>query len=251
MLSYESYFLIMLISILGPVIGVVVLFFYHVSEKQMHFLEMQNKQILLEKELEVRRYLNLHQQIQPHFLFNVLNSLYSLHRLGKQEELSKSFEHIIIHLRTLFDKDKGPQCKISDEIAHTSNYLKIQKIRFRDRLQVHWNVDKEIEDCKIVRFLLQTLVENSFKHGFEEVERDFVLEITLQRKDATHLLLKVADNGPGFKKDPFHNPTGVGLPNIYKQLHFLYGDDAKISIKLNAEDEIGGEVTVVWPLEKA
>lgn len=251
MLSYESYFLIMLISILGPVIGVVVLFFYHVTEKQMHFLEMQNKQILLEKELEVRRYLNLHQQIQPHFLFNVLNSLYSMHRLGKQEELSKSFEYIIIHLRSLFDKNKGPQCKISDEIAHTSNYLKIQKVRFRERLQVNWDIEESVKDYSIVRFLLQTLVENSFKHGFEEVERDFILEISLRQKDDSHLILVVSDNGPGFKTNVFEKPTGIGLPNIYKQLHFLYGGDASIEVKINDEYEIGGEVTVVWPIKQA
>ena len=102
MISYESFFIVILISILGPVIGFFILIFYTSYERQIHLLEMENRQVMLEKELEVSRYLQLNQQIQPHFLFNALNSLLGLIRLKQYERLSESFEHMVMYLRSKY-----------------------------------------------------------------------------------------------------------------------------------------------------
>src|SRR5690625_662862 len=157
MLSYESYFLITLISILGPVLGVLGLFFYNVFEKQIYLLQVENRRVLLEKELETRKYLQLSQQIQPHFLFNALNSLFSLLRLGEYDKLSKSFEHLILYLRSLYNHKNETIYQLKDEISHTYNYLQIQKLRFGDRLHINWVQDDGIENNYIVQHLLITI----------------------------------------------------------------------------------------------
>src|SRR5690625_3575329 len=193
MLSYESYFLITLISILGPVLGVLGLFFYNVFEKQIYLLQVENRRVLLEKELETRKYLQLSQQIQPHFLFNALNSLFSLLRLGEYDKLSKSFEHLILYLRSLYHHKNETIYPLGDEIIHTNNYLAIQKLRFGDRLHITWKKDEDINHYYIIQHLLITVVENSFKHGLEKTEGDFYLTINLRKKDDHQLLIMVED----------------------------------------------------------
>ncbi len=250
MLTYESYFLITLISILGPVLGVVGLFFYNVFEKQIYLLQIENRRVSLEKELEVRKYLQLSQQIQPHFLFNALNSLFSLLRLGEYEKLSKSFEHLIMYLRSLYDERESIFYHISDEVAHTQNYLEIQKLRFGERLEILWWHDKGLENYYIIQYLLITIVENSFKHGLENVEGNFSISIRLRRKGDNKLELIVKDSGPGFSNNPFRDTKGVGLKNVKNQLDYLFHSEAKIDVNYGSPNDEGAIVSVTMPLIK-
>lgn len=251
MLSYESFFLIILLSILGPFLGVLGLFFYNVFEKQIYLLQVENRKVSLEKELETRRYLQLHQQIQPHFLFNALNSMFSLIRLKKYDELAKSFEHMILYLRSLYNQNNNSVSPLAEEISYTKNYLEIQKLRFRERLSIKWQIEfaAQVEEIFIVQYLLQTLVENAFKHGLEKVEDELLLTITIKKSKNGKVELIVMDNGPGFNYDPFKDFTGpgVGLNNIRKQLDYLYGGDASLTVVVNQPGETGGVVIVSWP----
>ena len=91
MISYEHFFIIIIISILGPIVSLLSLIFFQLREAELNLLEIQNNRVLLEKELETSKYYQLSQEIQPHFLFNALNSLLSLLRLKKYDRINRRF----------------------------------------------------------------------------------------------------------------------------------------------------------------
>ncbi|WP_273127975.1 sensor histidine kinase [Metabacillus sp. HB246100] len=241
MITYESFFLIILFSIIGPVFGFLALIFYNLYEKQVSLLQVENRQITLEKELETSRYMQLNQQIQPHFLFNSLNSLYSLLRLEKYDKLSKAFEHMVLFLRSKY-QEKDSLYPLVEEIDYTKHYLEIQQIRFGDRLTVNWEMDPGSKRALIIPYLLQTLVENAFKHGLEEIEGDLNLTILIERKHTQSVFLQVKDNGPGFKKGAVPI-SGIGLSNIQKRLNLLFGEEGQIEIHYDQY----GHISVQWP----
>ncbi|HBZ09875.1 MAG TPA: sensor histidine kinase [Bacillus bacterium] len=248
MVSYENFFLFILISILGPVIGVLILIIFNTFEKQIYLLEVENSKVLLEKELETTRYVRLNQQIQPHFLFNALNSMFSLIRLKKYDRLEEVFEHMVLYLRSKYDQEQVLYF-LKEEIEYTNHFLAIQKLRFGNRLRVEWHVEEGIEEILIIPYLIQTLVENAFKHGIENLEGPGVVKIMIQATER-RLLIIVKDNGPGFAFNPLEEQSGVGigLKNISKRLHLLFGEDAKMTFSLDRQhEEQGGKVIVSMP----
>lgn len=255
MLLYESFFIIILISILGPVVSLFAIIFHNMSEKQIDLLRAENEQIALEKELQISRYNQLTQQIQPHFLFNVLNSLLSLIRLKRYQQLLQTFEHLVMFLRERYEV-KDQLHPLQDEIEHTKHYLAIQQLRFGDRLQIRWEIDPLTSDAYIIPYLLQTLVENAFKHSLEVREDEVKLEIELERLRSKttggFIRLTVTDSGPGFAINPLsdelihsNGKKGVGITNLFKRLQLLFGQNARIEI---CNDEANrGVVSVIWP----
>ncbi|MBS4196187.1 sensor histidine kinase [Lederbergia citri] len=248
MVSYESFFLLILISVLGPVVGLLTLIFFNAFERQVYLLEVENTQVLLEKELETSKYIQLNQQIQPHFLFNALNSMLGLIRLKKYERLESVFEHMVLYLRSKYNQDKSLYT-LREELEYTRHFIAIQQLRFGERLHVNWMVDEQIDEAMIVPYVLQTLVENAFKHGIENIEGEGILNITVHSTEDQRLILTVEDNGPGFETHPLSDNTqaGVGLMNITKRLNLLFGEEAYINFLLKDHSTEGGKVTVSLP----
>lgn len=243
MILYEHFFLIIIVSILGPVVSLLSLVFYQLKEVEVNLLEIENNRILLEKELETSKYNQLSQQIQPHFLFNALNSLLSLLKLKKYEELTNGFEDVVLFLRSKY-KMHDNLYPLSEEVLHTRHYLNIQKIRFRDRLRVTFHVEERLLDELTIPFLLQTLVENAFKHGIERVEHEAGITVLIYQLDQ-FVMLKVMDEGPGF---PVEEPIqfGTGLTNIKERLQLIYGHEA--TLQFGNDERKRAVVTVTWPM---
>ncbi|MDW7682686.1 MAG: histidine kinase [Bacillota bacterium] len=252
MLAADFFFFIILISILGPTVGLVVLIFYSMMEQKVHLLETENKRIFIENELQRSEYLQLTQQIQPHFFFNTLNSLLSLARLKKIDKLIEALEHLALFLRYKY-QEKEHLNPLQQEIDYTRHYLAIQEMRYGDRLKIIWDVDPGLSNALAPQYVLQTLVENAFKHGFQYIEGDFRLEICLSRKVVNKrdmLEMAVFDNGVGFTRQQQEENSfgdGIGLTNIEKRLHLLFGSQARIEI--TAGIGTGGGVRVNWPLD--
>lgn len=243
MVSYELFFLIILISLLGPVIALLILIIFNAFEKQIYLLKVEKVQALLEKELEAAKYIELNQQIQPHFLFNALNSMFGLIRLQKYDRLAESFEHMILYLRSKYNVEQIVY-SLATEIKYTKHYIAIQQLRFGDRLQVEWEIEEGLEEALVVPYLLQTLVENAFKHGIENVEGDGVVRIDISSTDEL-LLIVVQDNGPGFTYHPLEDESdmGVGLINVVKRLKLLFGEESELIFILKGHEiEEGGRV---------
>lgn len=167
----------------------------------------------------------LHARINPHFLYNALNSIASLihHDADKAEsmtlKLSKLFRYSI-------NQNSEDMVLIRDEVETGSLYLDIEKIRFGDRISFSIDVDEELMDARIPRFLIQPLVENALKHGLNNMAEKGSLIIKISRQ-SEFIEISVADNGTPF---PAELQTGYGLQSTYDKLSLLYGENYQISI---------------------
>lgn len=170
----------------------------------------------------------LESKINPHFLYNSLNSIASLvhHNPDKAEEmtvkLSKLFRYSINSSNENFNT-------IEKEIEMLNTYLDIEKIRFSERLDVLFDVSEDIHALKIPRFILQPLAENAIKHGISKVIEKGLMVISI-KKDSDRIILEVKDNGSSF--DNNFKP-GYGLQSIYDKLNLLYHDNYDVQIANN------------------
>jgi sensor histidine kinase YesM len=253
MISFEGFTLLILLFVLAPIIGAIALLFLFIFEKRIDLLENRNLKIELEKELQQALYNQLNQQIQPHFLFNTLNVILSLARLNRTKELVRALEVLSQFLKFKY-KSTEPLISLAREIQYTEQYLEIQKLRFGNRLHIHLDCESELLAASIPPFVLQTLVENAFKHGLERKMGEANLEIRI-RKHNDDCLLTVRDNGSSgltelqdesdSEMEQPHEKSGHGLDNIRRRLHLCFGEHAYLEIAPVTEG--GTLVTVGWP----
>lgn len=252
MISFEGFTLLILLFILAPIIGAIALLFLFIFEKRIDLLENKNVKIELEKELQQALYNQLNQQIQPHFLFNTLNVILSLARLNRTRELIRALEVLSQFLKFKY-KSTEPLISLRREIHYTEQYLEIQKLRFGSRLTVRLDCAEELLAACIPPFVLQTLVENAFKHGLERKMGEAILQIGLSQQDDV-VRLDVIDNGSSVleedspERDFVSHPqeeSGHGLDSIRRRLHLCFGDHARL--KLTPAEGSGTHVIVEWP----
>jgi two-component system LytT family sensor kinase len=166
-------------------------------------------------QLEVLRY-----QLNPHFLFNALNSLRATIDEDplRAKRMVTEFSEFLRY--TLLSND-STQARLRDEIEAIRNYLAIEKLRFEDRLQVEFNVDPEAEDFRMPGFLIHPLVENAIKYGMQSDSRPLVIQLTARRQGGA-LLVEVANTGRWVESNDraSHqaNGMGLGLENLRQRL---------------------------------
>jgi len=240
----ETVFTIIVLFCLGlPIASFVILILLVFFEKEFDYLQLENKKIEMENELHKMEYLRLSQQIQPHFLFNSLNALLSLGRLGRNRDIVYALEELAQFLRYRYKyADKEILVPFITELKITQNYLSIQKIRFGDRLSIEYHVDEHAKSTYIPPYLLQTFVENAFKHGLEKKRGDKRLIISLKR-EGSWVTLSVTDNGPGMG-DFDIKKNGTGLENIRKRLSLLFDLHTEVSLSRQQNVTIA---RAIWP----
>ena len=246
MISYDLFTGFIIIAILMPLASVIILLLMLSFEQEISLLKNENTKVTLEKELQHSEYMQLNQQIQPHFLFNTVNLLLSLARLKKTEQLIEVLEQLSLFLRFRY-QIKDQLIPFEKELSHAKNYLFIQKIRFGQRLKVDFHIEQELNQVLVPPYLLQTLIENAFKHGIEKKIGQVSLSISFM-KEEHYAVLEVSKNGVGVNRIiSFPNEVfkGHGLYNIYRRLELLFGED--ISLALKPKDGGGTEVIVRWP----
>jgi LytS/YehU family sensor histidine kinase len=180
----------------------------------------------------------LQRQLQPHFLFNTLQSLSALiHRdqraademLGKLSQL----------LRLTLSGGGRAEVRLDRELLHTRRYLEVEQTNLGDRLTFHEEVDPEILDAAVPALLLQPLAENAVRHGVAPLAAGGTVRIT-GRRAGDDLWLQVIDNGMGLTAGA--DSHGIGLDNTRQRLRFLYGDRQALSV---AENPGGGVIVTV------
>lgn len=233
---------IIFLGLLIPIIALVMLSILKLLEKEFDYLQMENRQIQLETELQQMEYMQLSQQIRPHFLFNSLNAMMSLARLNRNEDLIHAMERFSLFLRYQ-NRDKTSLVPFENELEHTRNYLAIQQLRFGKKLEIHLSIDKNAEATLLPPYTLQTFVENAFKHGLENKRGEKKLMIEL-RRDGNWAILKVVDNGEKAPESDSSNGEGTGMENIRKRMALLFDLYTEVSMKRNDE---WTEVKAVWP----
>lgn len=167
----------------------------------------------------------LRYQLNPHFLFNTLNSISSLVVTKRNAEGEEMLERLSEFLRmTLGDQNEG-QDTLEKELETIDAYLSIERVRFGDRLETVVNVPAELRDAEMPPFLLQPLVENSVKYGLASTAETLHLRIEATR-DNEDLVIVVEDDGKAIETGS--KGSGIGLKNIEERLAVLHGERGRL-----------------------
>lgn len=209
-------------------------------------------QNIMEQELKRKSELKaLQAQINPHFLYNTLDSIVWMAEGRKSEEVVMMASALAKLFRLSISKGEEI-ITIYNEIEHIRSYLTIQKIRYRDKLDFEIDVDESILQCKTLKIILQPLVENSIYHGIKNKVGTGIIKICARRVE-DKVLLKVIDNGIGMTPEKavqiLESPSesskgsGVGVKNVNERIRLYFGDE--YGINFESEPDVG-TVANVW-----
>ena len=218
-----------------------------------------NYYLLLEEEIDQRSQLEsqassaqlamLRYQLNPHFLFNTLNSISTLVLLKQTERANAMLARLSSFLRYTLANEPTAQVTLAQEVETLKLYLEIEKMRFEDRLRPHFRIDAETIGARLPSLLLQPLVENAIKYAVTPSEGGADIWITASRQGRA-VRIEVADSGPGDGAGLVSSQsTGVGLANIQDRLAQAYGPAHGFS---SGPNEQGGfSVVLELPLDAA
>lgn len=214
----------------------------------LRYYDQSNKRQLQASRLETqlaRAQLDaLRMQLNPHFLFNTLNSIAVLIRqdVGAAERMLHRLSDL---LHVTLDLGTARMVTLQEELDHVASYLDIEKIRFRDRLAVKYEVERSARRCRVPFLLLQPLVENAVRYAVALRADPATIEIGA-RIDHEDLELAVRDDGPGLDGGATSRTGhGVGLDNVRRRLRAVYGDAARLEVHDRAEG--GLEALIIVP----
>ncbi|HXS07748.1 MAG TPA: histidine kinase [Rhizomicrobium sp.] len=185
----------------------------------------------------------LRYQINPHFLFNTLNSLSTLVLKQRTVEAERMIMNLSHFFRTSLTSDPAADVALSDEIGMQQLYLDIEKIRFPDRLAVQVDVPEDLEDARVPGMILQPLVENAIKHGVAKSNRPVTVTIRARANGGSFHLTVEDDADAGLR---FPKPNGVGLANVRDRLATRF--DGAASIAFGPREGGGFRADLTLPL---
>jgi hypothetical protein len=202
----------------------------------------------LDEELSNAQLAALRGQMEPHFMYNTLNSIAGLVRDGRGDEAIGMIVGLSEFLRRASEDSHRSQVTLAEEVEYLQRYLDIQKLRFGQRLDVRIDIPPELLRARVPNLLLQPLVENSIKHGIaRRIAGGAVRIAAVQRDDA--LLLTIHNDGPALPADWQPAQTGVGIGNLRRRLQILHG--GKFGLELKPAVGGGVEVRVGLPFVEA
>ena len=179
-------------------------------QQQYQVLKLEQQNTLFELEL-------LRAKINPHFLYNVHNSIVGL--ISKDPAKAETMVLLLSKFfRFTLTKDSATFHSISEELEIVKTYLDLQRIRYEDRLQYEVTFDSVPSNLQIPSYILQPLVENSIKHGIEKISQPGLIQIDISM-NKEHVVIRVFDNGPAFSNLA---GSGVGLQIVNNKLQLLY-----------------------------
>lgn len=224
--------------LINLVISLVVTTVVGVYQSQRNRLEVELKEkefdIVKLNQLKTQAELqSLQSRINPHFLYNSLNSIASLIHIDADKA-----EDMTLKLSKLFRYSINTQnenlTSVRDEVEIVKTYLDIERVRFGDRINFILDVDEAALNEQIPRFILQPLVENALKHGLNDMVKDGELKLKVEVSD-NNLLLMILDNGKPF---PDELNSGYGLQSTYEKLQLLYPNNYEIQIMNGLQKQI-------------
>lgn len=196
---------------------------------QHQVAEERQKNLMLERAQFETRLSFLESQINPHFLFNALNTVASLIVLDRAPDARNAVIHLGHLLRRSLNGEGSPLATLDEEIDAARAYLAIEKLRFADRLNVEWQIAPGVGGTPLPRFSLQPLVENVVKHGVAYALAPIKAVITIDNAPAG-IIISVWNDGLPDTPDaiPLARRSGVGLHNLEQRLHLLFAGDASL-----------------------
>ena len=196
-------------------------------------LAHETEDLLLRTELEMLRY-----QINPHFLFNALNSIREL-VIDDPSAGVQMIEALAAFCHASLTNRSGSLSTVAEELTHAQYYMKIQQVRFGERLQVEMKREGRVDAVPVPAFIIQPLVENAVKYGQKSKSNPLRVRIDTFPEGA-FCVVKVANTGRWFEPDPIADSgTRLGLENVRRRLARYWGEDAGLTV-----EEKEGWVTV-------
>ena len=232
--------------------------FSHMLVKLDKLIKTNYVQELDRKKLELK---NLQLQINPHFLYNTLETISSIAAVNKVFIIGDIAGKLGEIFRYSLGKNYGDFVSLNDELKHIENYIFIQKVRYGDKLEVFYDIENGVEDCLIPRFILQPIIENSILHGIAPKATGGTIEINVSLEESK-LIIRIEDDGIGMDSNyaeminnSINSPvtdnedsTGVGIRNVNQRIKFIYGNE--YGLKLKSSVNCGSSCIISFPAGK-
>jgi two-component system, LytTR family, sensor kinase len=208
--------------------------------------QLELRESRLEAELTRAQLHALRLEIEPHFLFNTLNSIAALIRLKDSRRALEMLVNLSEFMRAHLDQSRDQLVPLSTEVEWVKRYVSLQQTRFGDRLDVRYEIDADCLELSVPTLVLQPIVENALRHGAARQTERCQVVIGADR-DHRRLTLRVRDDGAGLQPDfDINRHAGTGLRNTRSRLDQLYG--ATAALDLRSGDRGGTIVEITLPL---
>jgi two-component sensor histidine kinase len=201
----------------------------------------------LNEELSRAQLAALRRQMEPHFIFNTLNSVAGLVRDQRNDAAVSMIVGLSEFLRRASEDSHRSQVTLLEEVEYLKRYLDLQKVRFGERLQVSVDIAPELSQAQVPTLLLQPLVENAIKHGVAKRVAAGVIRIAGTRSNGS-LCLSVYNDGPSLPTDWQTMHNGIGIDNLRTRLRILHGSESELQLR---NTDTGVEVLVTLPFREA
>ena len=198
----------------------------------------------------------LQSQINPHFLYNTLESITWMIEAQKNEEAVIMISELAKLLRVSLSRGKTI-IPVKDELQHSRSYMNIQRVRYKERFQMEFQTDKEIEDYCIVKLVIQPILENAIYYGVGNMDEDDEGKITVRgEKKEDDIYIIIEDNGMGMRKEVLENilkdnnkvpkhGSGVGVINVHSRIQLMFGE--QYGLEIYSEPDEGTRVVIHIP----
>lgn len=221
--------------------------FYIAVSSARQLRAAERREAKAKREAQAAHLRALRYQVNPHFLFNTLNSLSSLVMGRREDEAETMIVNLSTFFRTSLAIDPTEDIPLAQEIEFQLLYLDIEKVRFPDRLDVRTEIPADLRNARVPPLILQPLVENAIKHGVARTTEPLTLAIRAREEDARLLLSVENDRGPAPASTQESDHKGVGLANVCERLVARFGPEGEC--EYGSLPGGGYRVTLAMPLE--
>lgn len=230
-------------------IGILAEVFSDMSFMVKHLIKDIYEKELIRKAAELNL---LQEQINPHFLYNVLSSISSMAMRSGNVEIMDMVEHLALFYRISLNKGKNI-LSVREEVNLLENYLQLQKVRFGEAIQVTYELEEELLDCRIIKLILQPIVENAIHHAMKDETEILHIGITL-RREQDHMLFIITDDGVGMEESAVEEINteirnavrGFGLKNVSIRIQLQYGQ--AYGVKVYSKEGEGTQIHIKLPI---
>ena len=199
----------------------------------------------------------LHAQINPHCLYNTLNTIKWMAKIQGAHSVSNAIVALVKLLRISINIS-GDFIPLKEEIEYIQNYVYIQKLRFNEDFIIDYDVDESLNDCMIPKLILQPIIENSIIYGMENAEKLEIHVVCFKETESETLVIKIIDNGPGiseqvlktiFKDQKSESKfSKAGLNNVNQRIKLFCGEE--FGQEILTKEQFGTTVIVRLPIRK-
>lgn len=218
--------------------------------REIKNLKIQNYEEMLERKNAELKYLQM--QLRPHFYLNAITTISSLSMRGENDKIQEFIQALSTYLRYLLT-DKRAQATVEGEVQHAVAFIRLQQIHHQDKIFFYQSVDRDVADVPIQRLLVQTFVENVFKHAFDGEQQIsiYIRARRVERDGEPFVRITIEDTGCGFPEEMLsqggsQGKGSLGSENVRKTLSLTYGRDDLLQLSNNEQG--GAQVDIYLPL---